>query len=226
MSIVLPVVHHRDVVLTFEQVDLAMEAGADGVFLISHGGDDFDLMDIIIHLKKETPDIYVGVNFLSMYNPVEAYNVAATCGANAVWLDDAGVSSESTTVGEKLASARQARHGREDIFASVAFKYQAYEPNPAQAAANALRLGFIPTTSGSGTGQAPAIEKIAFMSAATNGLLGIASGMTPENVGQYAPMLSHILVATGVSEDMHHFDYEKLTRFIAIAKRREDGRHA
>lgn len=218
MTKVLPVIHHRDVGLTFEQVDLVFECGADGVFLISHGGDDYDLMDIIIQLRKENPKYYVGVNFLGINGPVEAYNVAATTGANAVWMDDAGVNSVHTEFGQKVAAAKRARAGSEDIFASVAFKYQGPEENPALAAQNALALGFIPTTSGSGTGRAPELQKIIDMSNAVGGQLAVASGMTPENVAQFAPYLSHILVATGVSLDMHRFDYEKLTAFIGAVR--------
>lgn len=215
---ILPVVHHLDLALSYDQIALAFEVGADGVFVISHGGDDTELMDVIIEQKKLYSERYIGVNFLSMHNPVRAYNVAATTGADAVWLDNAGVDSTSLVQGQLVVDAKRARAGNQHIFASVAFKYQAPEPAPAQAALNALYLGFIPTTSGPGTGQAPDVQKIIDMSAATNGILGIASGMTPENVELYAPYLSHILVATGVSQDMHHFDYEKLKVLIAKAK--------
>ena len=215
---ILPVVHHLNIALSHEQIDLAFEVGADGVFVISHDGDDTELMDVIIEQKKAHPERYIGVNFLSMHYPVRAYNVAATTGADAVWLDNAGVDSTSIELGQYVAEAKRARAGNQHIFASVAFKYQAPEPDPVKAAVNALSLGFIPTTSGPGTGQAPEVQKIIDMSAATNGILGIASGMTPENVELYAPHLSHILVATGVSQDMHHFDYEKLMVLVAKAK--------
>ena len=83
---------------------------------------------------------------------------------------------------------------------------------------NALAAGFIPTTSGSGTGSAPDLEKIVAMSRATGGVLAIASGMTPWNVAQYAPYLSHILVATGIALDEHRIDADKLCLLIANAR--------
>ncbi len=214
MTKVLPVIHHLNHRLSVDQLKLAQEAGADGVFLISHNGKDDELLDVLIE-EKAINDFYIGINFLGMSDPVRAYNTAATAGADAVWLDDAGVSSTHTEFGMKLRDARNARAGREDIFASVAFKYQGHEPNPVQAAFNARSLGFIPTTSGPGTGQAPEVSKVRDMSVNGKGTLAIASGMTPENIGLFVPYLTHVLVATGVSVDMHNFDYEKLRVLIA-----------
>ena len=105
-----------------------------------------------------------------------------------------------------------------DVFASVAFKYQAEDPNPSLAAQLAQSAGFIPTTSGAGTGKAPTVEKIASMYEATGGLLAVASGMTPENIAQFKPYLSHVLVSTGISKDEYHFDLDKLENFIKFAK--------
>ena len=50
------------------------------------------------------------------------------------------------------------------------------------------------------------------------GALAITSGMTPENVATYAPALTHILVATGVSRTEHHIDPAKLTALIGKLK--------
>lgn len=104
------------------------------------------------------------------------------------------------------------------VFGSVAFKYQPDEPNPAEAARQALAVGMIPTTSGAATGLAPEIAKIKGMSAAASGRLAVASGMTPDNVAEYAPHLSHILVATGVARDEHTLDPLLLRRFVAAVR--------
>ena len=62
------------------------------------------------------------------------------------------------------------------------------------------------------TGHAPDPQKIFAMG--EGGALAIASGMTPENVATYAPALTHILVATGVSRTEHHIDPAKLSALI------------
>lgn len=105
------------------------------------------------------------------------------------------------------------------FYGSVAFKYQAPEPDPAGAAVQALKLCMLPTTSGPGTGHAPDVEKARSMAAAVargplGGELAVASGMTPENVSAFLPYFTHFLVATGVSKDEHHFDEARLVQFI------------
>lgn len=130
---------------------------------------------------------------------------------------DALTSFGATPAGQKL-TALAAQTPNVTVFASVAFKYQPEESNPAQAAAVVRKNGLLPTTSGAGTGMAPTVEKIEGMSAAAGGQLAVASGMDPHNVHQYAKHLSHILVATGVSSDEHHFDEGLLTQFVMAVR--------
>jgi predicted TIM-barrel enzyme len=89
------------------------------------------------------------------------------------------------------------------MFAGVAFKHQRAEPHPELTAQKTRSFGFIPTTSGSASGVAAQSEALAKIRNALGGTspLAIASGITPENVHSFAPNLTHILVATGVSSD-------------------------
>lgn len=86
-----------------------------------------------------------------------------------------------------------------------------------------MTLGFKPTTSGTATGSAPALEKIIAMVQATDGPLAVASGTTPENVRPYCHYLSDILVATGVSLNEHEPDESKLELLISTVNN-ENGR--
>jgi predicted TIM-barrel enzyme len=64
------------------------------------------------------------------------------------------------------------------------------------------------TTSGSGTGMAAEPEKIKTMSTVAkkyNKKLGIASGITPNNIKDYESV-TYFLVATGISKDFHTFN--------------------
>ncbi|WP_371436272.1 hypothetical protein [Polaromonas sp.] len=209
-----PVIHYLDRDTAIAETAIARRAGADGVFLISHLGDDVELVDVAKEIRLLNAGFPVGVNLLSRQG-LAAVQIAVSAGMDMVWADNMGVDSTGLTAEGRAIAAIAMEQTNCKIFASVAFKYRPHEPLPESAAKHAQNAGLVPTTSGSATGSAPEVQKISVMSAATGGLLAVASGMTPENVGSYAPYLSHILVATGVSLNEHQLDDEKLRAFIA-----------
>lgn len=209
-----PVIHYLDRQTAIAEAQKAISAGADGIFLISHKGDDPELLAVACAIQIKFPALPVGVNFLS-WRAVDSASTAREFGLPMVWGDDVGVDSKGLSdTGVRVRAQKVAADQAFDVFASVAFKYRPHEPDPQAAAKCALQAGFIPTTSGSGTGSAPELDKIVSMSQATGGVLAVASGMTPENVRDYAPYLSHILVATGVALDDHRMDVDKLKALI------------
>jgi predicted TIM-barrel enzyme len=213
---VYPVVHHTDHPTTLSQARLALRLGADGVFLISHGGRDCDLVPLAHTLMAEYPDKLIGLNFLSL----DAGTALAWCireGFKLLWVDDAGVTSDGATLEGQAFARAGAEHGL-TLFASVAFKYQKPDANPGEAARQAIALGMVPTTSGAGTGHAPEVAKIATMRSvlAPTDRLALASGMTVDNLHAFLPHATDFLVATGVSQDMHHFDPQLLEQFIDL----------
>lgn len=217
MTKVLPVIHHLNYSTTIEQAWLAHQCGAHGVFLIAHDGDDTALLAPARALRKVYPTWYLGMNLLSTNN-LKAIEIAAGEGMDAIWMDNAGITSAGVSaygqaITEKLNTTKL------DSFAGVAFKYQEHEANPAAAASIAVSMGHIPTTSGTRTGSAPTLEKIISMHNVLNGgSMAIASGLTPDNVTHYKPYTSHMLVATGVASDSYHLDKTKLERFLHLAK--------
>lgn len=216
--LVLPVIHFLDEETTLQEAAEAFALGADGVFLISHTGSDAQLFAPAAAIKGSHKDKLVGINLLSSSNEV-ALDVAATFRLDMVWMDMPGVnSSEVTDKAKALAMAGAASAIL--LFGSVAFKYQPEDKNSPQAAVNAASIGMIPTTSGTATGSPPPVEKIRSMREAIgpDADLAVASGMTPENVADYAPYLSHILVSTGVSLDEYRLDPVKLAAFIKVIK--------
>lgn len=216
MSKVYPVIHYKDDKTTLSEAELAKRCGADGIFLISHIGHNERLIDLGVKIKN-TMNIRVGLNFLGD-DVLSTANIVKENDLDMVWGDYCGVSSSGFD-GEGIDLMQWHNENVHiDIFASVAFKYQRHDLNPPLAAEMALKGGFIPTTSGSGTGSAPSVDKIRSMSEAVNGVLAVASGMTCENIEEFKPYLSHILVATGVSKDDYHFDEDKLTLFISKVK--------
>ncbi|MEJ8837616.1 hypothetical protein [Ramlibacter sp. AN1133] len=225
MTLILPVVHHLNSELSLTQARLALEHGADGVFLISHQGLDQAVLQVAARLRHawsqpvaatgELP--FVGVNLLQTNNP-GALEMAARLRLDGVWFDSPGVNSHGATPRTKKLVEDIQRYPDVTVFGSVAFKYQPDEPDPAGASREALKLGMLPTTSGDATGMAPELSKIQSMSAAVKGRLAVASGMNPENVSAYVPFVSHILVATGISHDEHTFDPARLDRFVAAVR--------
>lgn len=210
---ILPVIHYLDRVTALAEVDIARTWGADGVFLISHLGDDDELLNVAWEAKQMHKNFPIGINFLA--KGAQAAAVAAIeNGLDMVWADNMGVDSRGlNALGEDIKALKKT-HPQIGFFASVAFKYQALEQVPGLAAKNALNAGFIPTTSGAGTGSAPDMRKIISMSQCVDGRLAVASGMTPENIAMFAPYLSHVLVSTGVSRDEYHLDIPRLTKLI------------
>ena len=214
---VIPVIHHLDEATTLAEADLAFRCGADGVFLIAHGEGNDILPYLVKKIEKKHLNWFVGMNLLSE-TPLVAVERAINIGVAGVWLDNSGVSSAGLTEEGEAIKKLHAQHPWLKIFAAVSFKGQPYEIFPAQAAEVALANKFIPTTSGTQTAVAPSVEKISIMAEATQGKLAIASGMTCENVAQFSPYLSWILVASGISRDEHHLDEDKTREFIKIVE--------
>lgn len=214
---VYPVIHYLGRATTMVEIAIARSAGAHGVFLIDHHGDDDELVDVAIEAKLRNSNFPIGINLLSR-SPQEAARHAVEAELDMVWADSMGVSSRGLNeLGESL-SHFAAVNPALMMFAGVAFKYQAPEPDPASAAQHATKAGFIATTSGAATGSAPELAKIKSMYEAGGRRLAVASGMTPENIGDFAPFLSHCLVATGIGFDDHHIDRDKLVLFINNAR--------
>lgn len=226
MTKIYAVVHHSNLPLSLAQAKIAVDGGADGVFLISHKGEDSAVAQVAGQLRyiwdtwpaqRDAAAPFIGINLLQT-NPSSALVLAASLRLDAVWLDAPGVSSKGPTPGVQLLTECMRRHPSVSVFGSVAFKYQPADPDPAGAAAQALAAGMIPTTSGTATGVAPSMANVKSMSAATGGLLAVASGMTPANVAEYTPFLSHILVATGISQTEHSIDPQLLASFVAAVR--------
>lgn len=215
-----PVIHQLTQETSLSEATIAYEAGVDGVFLISHGGSDHDLIEPAQIIKQRYPTMKVGINCLGM-SAQDALETAISAKLDMVWVDDCGVRSDSiSSFVEPLIKMHNLYPI--DLFGSVAFKYQKEDSNPAEAARRAADFGMIPTTSGSGTGSAPEVEKIKSMQLGLSGnetkVLALASGMTPDNIDLFLPWATHFLVSTGISKDFYHLDKTLLTNMVLKIK--------
>ena len=214
---VFPVIHARRGDEVRKNVLIAKNAGADGVFLIAHGDMyDRELLDLAEDIRVNLV-VWTGVNCLSLI-PFHAIRQSAGR-VNGLWVDNAGVTPDEESGGQREWQALQAIPHPPIYFGGVAFKYQqpVMKRDLPALTKKARECMDVITTSGPGTGQAADIERVRIMHEAAEGHpIALASGITPENVADYLPYVSAFLVATGISRDFHNLDPEKTRRLIAV----------
>ena len=220
--VVLPVIHVVDVPQAIRNAEIALNAGADGVFLINHDLPYTTLLDVYAAVSTAFSDWWIGVNCLDL----DAAGVFQHIGKGmaGVWVDNAMIHEDLVAQPEADAVLKAQRvcewHGL--YFGGVAFKYQ----RPVMDVARAAQLGAgymdVVTTSGPATGQAAAPEKIRRMKQAIGDHpLAIASGITPENVTDYLAFADCFLVATGICNRIDELDESRTSALIQIVRASE-----
>lgn len=213
--VVLPVVHVETLEQARRNTRVARDDGADGAFLINHGMTDADLLAIHADVAAAHPGWWLGVNCLGL-SPEQVFGVISPA-VSGVWTDNAGIveSQDAQPYAERVNVVRKARVAECLYFGGVAFKYQRHVDDLEAAARIAARYLDVVTTSGPGTGHAADIEKIRRMKLALGETpLAIASGITPENVGDYLPVADCFLVATGISQSFTELDPARVRALV------------
>lgn len=204
------VIHVLNPGQAIEQVTIARENGADGVWLIDHEGTAEDLTETFRRVRQAHPNAWIGLNYLTL-NAMDAMRTIAPMhsSVDGLWTDDAEISEglESQLLAERVWAIKQLITWTGLYFGGVAFKGQ----RPVQDVLTVVRKAApwmdVVTTSGAATGMAAPLTKVRLARAgAGDKNLAIASGITPENVGEYLPYVDYFLVSTGISEDFHHLD--------------------
>lgn len=215
--VLLPVVHCVEEGQVHEAVDAAFQGRADGVWLINQGGmHALDVLALARRVRAETCR-FVGVNVLGVSGTTALASVAELETVDGLWVDDAGVVAERAGTLRALRAFQRERVRRRWTglyFGGVAFKYRPEVPADAYAqVAYEAALGGVDvvTTSGDATGTPPPVEKVEAMARAIYPLpLAVASGVTPDNVGDYLPHVRAFLVATGVERAFGVLDVAKV----------------
>lgn len=216
MRRLLPVLHLRDVKLALAQVGVAVDNGADGVWLIHHADSADVTLKIFERVRHQNPDLWIGVNLLDVSAHV-AMRLVTTVSSrgqriDGLWADDSGITDRGPShKTREVWAAKEDTGWPGEYFGSVAFKAGPAVQDPARAAAAAMRHMDVVTTSGPTTGVAADIDKIrAMREAIGDHRLGVASGITPDNAQDYVPYVDDFLVATGISLDFHTLDGAKV----------------
>jgi predicted TIM-barrel enzyme len=216
----IPVIHVNHWQQAVRNAMLCNDLGL-GCFLIHHRASYKKLFEAAEKVKEHLPDMWIGINALDL-SPIEVLEKAPKW-VNAIWVDNGGVVEKDGGIDCSKAEELQrfciyTVEKNLEFFGGFAFKYQNPVTNLEEGAKWAAIHFDTVTTSGDGTGIAADIEKIKRIhsgiltaSAVFKSRLGIASGITPENVDSYLPYVDDFLVSTGISKDEFNLDKEKVT---------------
>jgi hypothetical protein len=215
----LPVLHlPRGPEGAFESADIAVRAGADGVFLINQGMRAPELLALLPRLRERHPALWLGVNLLG-WEPADVIRVAERDLIDGIWSDDAGVDAldedEAARAAADLREARAETGWSGLYFGGTAFKTQAEVPLDRLGEVGRRAAAFVDvvTTSGPGTGVAADPGRVRILREALGAHpMGLASGVTPDNVGAYLPDVQAYLVATGIELEFGRLDEERTRR--------------
>jgi len=214
---IIPVIHHVDSKLTLEQAKIVSDSKAFGIFLISMTGDNEHLPMLAKVIKFRYPHLKLGTNLLGN-TALETVKINLDFELDMSWSDEPilhgdNISPDAIEISEIIKNSHHL------FFNSVAFKYQKIDPKPEVSTLNSYNLGFIPTTSGEATGKAANLDKISKMAAALQvKKMGLASGLTPNNIKDYLPYIEYGLVSTGISKNFHEIEPKLLALMIDNSK--------
>lgn len=192
----LVVVHVQSSRHALAATNIAREAGADGVFLIDHQPRPWTyLHDCYLAVRAEHPDWWVGLNFLG-HDVADIFRVAPK-DVSGLWADTIVSPNEDEQIVEDNRLAHPAL-----FFGGAAFKGQPLARSLAEEARWAAERCDVVTTSGPRTGEPPDPSKLQVMRNALGPVtpLAIASGMSPENVTPFVPLVDCFLVSTMVTD--------------------------
>lgn len=230
--VVLPVIHVLDTPRTLRNVEVLLEAGAQGCFLINHDFEPERFLPIIREVRRAYPSLWMAVNFLAVTGkdafPILGQLQAEGCMVDAYWADDACIDEDGVNLEAKLIEAVRASSGWDGLyFGGTAFKKQR-EVAPdryGDAAREACGFMDVITTSGVATGQEADLGKIeTFRAAIGDRPMALASGISPDNAEAYSDV-DCFMVATGINEAGNFYDIDpaRLAQLMSITRRLSKG---
>ena len=208
--VLIVVIHAESKEQALEQVEIAFNNGANGVFLINHLFNYTKLFQIYESVRNIYPSSWIGINCLDL-DPIQIIEKMPKS-VNGVWVDNAHIDEDLDVLDQDYAisvnKSREFYNWKGLYFGGVAFKYQKRVKDLIKATEIASYYMDVITTSGKGTGIAPDFKKIDIMSQTAHkkeSRLGIASGVSWENIKLFN-MADCFLVATSISKDFTHLN--------------------
>lgn len=230
--IVLPVIHAIDEEQVSRNIQIAIDGGCPGVFLINHDFEKEKLVPIIRAMRKRFPDYWIGVNFLAVTGkfafPILGELQADGCQVDGYWADDARIDERRPDLdqpeAEEITEIRAASGWQGLYVGGTAFKKQreVAAEDYARSAKIACNHMDVVVTSGVATGHSADVGKIkTFRENCGDTALGLASGITPENAGDYKDDVDLFMVATGINYegDFYNIDPDRLRALMNATQR-------
>lgn len=175
---------------------IALDNGADGVFLIGHRMHWENLVYVYESVRKANPSAWIGINFLDLTTrgikkETLLLAISQCVDLSAIWMD--ALPEEELGIPPWI-----------ELFAGVAFKYRNSEAIGEELRSDcesASKYANFATTSGDKTGNPPSVEKLETISSllSNNTRLAVASGVSRKNVIPMLPYVEAFLVASSIS---------------------------
>ena len=214
--------HTLDVRQVREEAHKILEAGAHGVLLVNNAGDLHssrsqhpNLFDVAESLKKRFPEALVGVNPLDLMRYPDQAVKRLPKEVDILWTDDGGIIETGQDIFLQKDVAEALIDFKGKYFGGIAFKYLPQPKDFLGVARVAGKHFDAVITSGEETGCPPTVEKIRTLYKANIGKpIGIASGMSVENLANYIPYADIFIVATSLlGGDDFTYSREKIKAF-------------
>ena len=214
MTKIIPVIHTVDFKQVIYNANVCVGNGINKIFLIDHRitDDSIDKMINYIDYIKDmiNPSMEIGVNFLQL-DTKDAMIKAEELKLDFLWADKSYISEDTIEQAQEILDYQK----KVWYFGCVAFKYQKAEKNLKWVCEKACELMDVITTSGSGTGKSPSIDKIKLMrSYIGNKKLAIASGVNSENKKIFDEYADYYLVASSIIDKQERIIESKLKEFL------------
>lgn len=222
---VYPVIHNEETDGVLSSVEQVLKAGADGVFLINHNRARDLLLSDYQEVVQRFPDTFVGLNFLDMQSAADVYeylHLSRTV-PDAVWVDWYDLSLRAMEYIADITPQEHKTGRRTLLFAGVAhkagLKHTDHPEISAQMAKHTDEYVDYVTTTGAATGIAAPLDKLIAMRAELKyAKFAVASGVTPENVASYVPLVDAMLVASSIESRFGEIDADRLASFMSAFK--------
>lgn len=200
--VLLPVIHPVSRPTALASIQIAADAGADGIFLINQGMSTDQVLAFIPEVAWQFAGLWIGVNLLGV-PPEDVIERILQLPVGGIWSDNAGIDEcgAEQPAGLRFRKARERWGWGGLYFGGVAFKYQMPVSDKLlpDAARKASPWVDVITTSGPGTGiPAPVTKVQALRSGAVAHPMALASGISPENIAGYLPYVDAYLAATEI----------------------------
>lgn len=212
--IVFVVVHALTKEQVTENIQLVLDEGATGVFLVNHDFDYPEMLPIVRQVRGQFPNIFLGVNFHTL-NGADAFPILGRLSRegikiDAYWADNACIEHDRADQPQATAinQVRQSSGWDGLYFGGTAFKNpknhaKLCKPVPPEhlkdVAAYASPYMDVVTTSGAESGVAPNMDKVLQMRAGCGETpLCLGSGVSAENIKSFVDNVDCFFVATSI----------------------------